>query len=47
MTGASTLLEGLLGAGMTPGPVAMAATAIAAVIVWRTRKPIAGLVVAA
>lgn len=25
----------------------MAATAIAAVIVWRTRKPIAGLVVAA
>jgi hypothetical protein len=46
-TGASTLLEGLLGADLTPGPVAMAATATASAIVWRTRKPMAGLVVSA
>jgi 4-amino-4-deoxy-L-arabinose transferase-like glycosyltransferase len=47
VTGASTLIEGLLGAVMTPGPVAMVATAIAAVVVWRTGKPLVGLLVAA
>jgi hypothetical protein len=47
VTGASTLLEGLLGADMTPGPVAMAATSIASLIIWLTRKPTAGLIVSA
>jgi hypothetical protein len=47
VTGAATLLEGLLGADLTPGPVAMLATAIAAAVVWRTRKPLVGLIVAA
>jgi 4-amino-4-deoxy-L-arabinose transferase-like glycosyltransferase len=47
VTGAATLIEGLLGAVMTPGPVAMVATAIAAVVVWRTGKPLVGLLVAA
>jgi hypothetical protein len=47
VTGASTLLEGLLGANMTPGPVAMVATAVAAGVVWWTGKPLAGLIVAA
>jgi hypothetical protein len=47
VTGATTLLEGLLGAALTPGPVAMLATAIAAGVVWRTRKPLVGLIIAA
>jgi hypothetical protein len=47
ITGAATLLEGLLGADLTPGPVAMLATAIAAVVVWRTRTPLVGLIIAA
>jgi hypothetical protein len=47
VTGAATLLEGLLGADLTPGPVAMLATATAAIVVWRTRKPLVGLAVAA
>jgi hypothetical protein len=45
--GASTLLQGLLGADLTPGPVAMVVTVIGAVVVWRTRKPLVGLLIAA
>jgi hypothetical protein len=46
VTGATTLLEGLLGAALTPGPVAMLATAIAAGVVWKTHKPLVGLIIA-
>jgi hypothetical protein len=47
VTGATTLLEGLPGAALTPGPVALLATVIAAAVVWRTRRPTVGLIVAA
>jgi hypothetical protein len=47
VTGATTLIGGLLGANLTPGPVAMVATAVAAGVVWWTGKPLVGLIVAA